>query len=128
MAAESYLEVDLGALAPDFKEALSNSFAVAAIEDVIGIDQSEVWTVLGEQEPNDYDYDADEHSNVIEKATAVIATELLEALSGGTADFLEKIDENDGLDKCWTQFKYQTPVDSIDAFNELLQFVLEQLD
>ena len=64
-------------LGNDFKEALCGAMAVAGIEDVIGTDIREVWTVLGEEEPDGYDYDADEHTDVIERATNFLADELL---------------------------------------------------
>ena len=55
----------------EIKEAICNSIAVAGIESVIGTDQSEVWTVLGEDEPDNYDYESDEHTEVIERATPI---------------------------------------------------------
>ena len=54
-------------LEDEIKEAICNSIAVAGIESVIGTDESEVWTVLGEDEPDNYDYESDEHTEVIER-------------------------------------------------------------
>ena len=35
---------------------------------VFETDESEAWTVLGKDEPDNYDYESDEHTEVIERA------------------------------------------------------------
>ena len=112
-------------LRDDLKEALCNSMAVAGIENVIGTDQSEVWTVLGEAEPDEYDYEADEHTEVIERATNFLANELLESLNSGFQTFIEQVELNDGYDSFWMNFCQLEQTNDIDEFNDGLQNVLE---
>ena len=118
---------DLEELSDEFKEALCNSLAVAGIEDVIGRDPSEVWTVLGEDQPSGYNYDSDEHTDIIEKAGNLLSNELLESLAKGIDIFEEKINENRGYISFWELFLELDQTDDIDEFNEALQNILEEI-
>tara|TARA_Y100000589_G_scaffold297305_1_gene305016 strand:- start:1334 stop:1741 length:408 start_codon:yes stop_codon:yes gene_type:complete len=114
-------------LGNDFKEALCGATAVAGIEDVIGSDMREVWTVLGEEEPDGYDYDADEHTDVIERATNFLADELLESLNKSFSAFCKQILLNDGYETFWVNFGLLEVTSDIEEFNEGLQKVLEEI-
>ena len=114
-------------LEDEIKEAICNSLAVAGIESVIGTDETEVWTVLGEDEPDNYDYESDEHSEVIERATQFLSNELLENLNDGFQSFLEQIELNDGCDNFWINFCDLEITSDIDELNDGLQNVLEEI-
>ena len=114
-------------LGDEIKEAICNSLAVAGIESVIGTDETEVWTVLGEDEPDNYDYESDEHSEVIERATQFLSNELLENLNDGFQSFLEQIELNDGYDNFWINFCDLEITSDIDELNDGLQNVLEEI-
>jgi len=118
---------DIEELSDEFKEALCNSLAVAGIEDVIGRDPSEVWTVLGEDQPSGYNYDSDEHTDIIEKAGNLLSNELLESLAEGIDIFEEKINENRGYISFWELFLELDQTDDIDEFNEALYNILEEI-
>ena len=122
-----YEDCAFAELPQEFKIKLCNSLAVAAVEDIIGTDSSEIWTLLGEEEPEDYDYDSDEHTDVIERATNSVSSELLSTLSANFEIFVEKIEEQDGLDSFWTCFLEKDQTDDIDEFMSLLQEVLEEI-
>ena len=118
---------DIEELSDEFKEALCNSLAVAGIEDVIGRDPSEVWTVLGEDQPSGYDNESDEHTDIIEKAGNLLSNELLESLAEGIDIFEEKINENRGYISFWELFLELDQTDDIDEFNEALYNILEEI-
>ena len=118
---------DIEKLSDEFKEALCNSLAVAGIEDVIGRDPSEVWTVLGEDQPSGYNYESDEHTDIIEKAGNLLSNELLESLAEGIDIFEEKINENRGYISFWELFLELDQTDDIDEFNEALYNILEEI-
>ena len=114
-------------LADDFKEALCNSMAIAGIENVMGTDQSEVWTVLGEEEPDGYDYEADEHTDVIERATNFLANELRESLDITYGSFIDQLQLNDAYGTFWMHFCDLKQTNDIDKFNDGLQNILEKI-
>ena len=114
-------------LEDEIKEAICNSLAVAGIESVIGTDKTEVWTVLGEDEPDNYDYESDEHSEVIERATQFLSNELLENLNDGFQSFMEQIELNDGYNSFWMKFCDLEQTSDIDELNDGLQNVLEEI-
>ena len=128
----SYSQVDtLMSLNDEFKESLCNNLAVAGIENIISTDQSEIWTLLDQQEPENYNYELDAHTDVIEKATTQISEDLFKRINIGFEPFIELVEINDGCNSFWNQFSL-LPLTlisrSIDEFNDLMQNILEGLE
>ena len=117
----------IGSLEPEQLELLFNALAVAGIEDVVSRDQSEVWTLLGEDEPDDYDYNTDSHSEIIERATGTLAQDLDEAYQISYESFDSKIQENRGYWKFWQRLSGEEFGRDIDSFSEALDRVLEDI-
>ena len=67
---QNYTQVDsLMSMNNELKESLCNHLAVAGVENVISTDATEIWTLLDLPEPENYDYEADSHTDIIEKAS-----------------------------------------------------------
>jgi len=66
-------------------------------------------------------------TDIIEKATNLVSADLLNTLSSDITQFLEKIEEQDGLDSFWTCFLEEDQKDDLAQFADLLQEVLEEI-
>lgn len=106
---------------------ICGSLAVAAVEDIIGTDQSEVWTALRQEEPESHEYEANEYTDIIEKSTNLVSSEFLNTLSSDIAQNLAKREEQDGLDSFWMCFLEKDQIDDLDQFTDLLKEVLEEI-
>ena len=115
----------------EFKESLCNHIAVAGVENVISKDNTEIWTLLGQSEPSNYNYESDSHTDIIEKATTKLSLDLINKINLGFDPFIKFVEENDGFYAFWTQFSLLPIVllpSNIDEFNVLLQKILEGLE
>lgn len=117
----------IGSLESDYLELLFGALAIAGVEDVVNRDQSEVWTLLGESEPDNYDYGADSHTEVMEKATATLADNLGEAYQLSHEAFDSMIQENKGYYRFWQKFSEEDLDGDIDSFSDLLDRILEDI-
>ena len=94
---KNYTQVDsLMSMKNELKESLCNHLAVAGVENVISSDVTEIWTLLGLPEPDNYDYESDSHTDIIEKATSQISKDLINKINLGFEPFIEFV-ENDGF-------------------------------
>ena len=128
---QNYSQIDsLMSMKNELKESLCNHLAVAGVENVISTDETEIWTLLDQPEPEDYNYEADSHTEIIEKATTQISTNLINRINIGFEPFIEFVEENDGFHAFWNQFSL-LPItilpSAIDEFNDLMQKILEGL-
>ena len=79
---QNYTQVDsLMSMNNELKESLCNHLAVAGVENVISTDATEIWTLLDLPEPENYDYEADSHTDIIEKATTQISKDLINKIN-----------------------------------------------
>lgn len=117
----------IASLEPDSLELLFNALAVAGVEDVVSRDQTEVWTLLGEDEPQDYDYTADSHSETIERATSILAQELGEAFQSSHERFDSMVQVNRGCLRFWEKLADEDIDVDIDSFSEALDRILEDI-
>lgn len=117
----------IATLEPDILQLIFNSLAVAGVEDVIGRDQSEVWTLLGEDEPQGYDYGDDSHTEIIERATGMLAQELGDAFHSDYEKFDTLIHSNDGYLMFWEKLMHEDIDIDIDSFSEALDRILEDI-
>ena len=93
---QNYTQVDsLMSMKNEIKESLCNHLAVAGIENVISTDATEIWTLLDIPEPDNYDYESDSHTDIIEKATTKLSTDLINKINVGFEPFIEFVEEND---------------------------------
>ena len=129
---QNYTQVDsLMSMKNELKESLCNHLAVAGVENVISTDETEVWTLLDLPEPANYDYEADSHTDIIEKATTKISIDLIDKIHTGFEPFIEFVEENDGFHAFWNQFSLLPIVllpSAIDEFNVLMQKILEGIE
>ena len=115
----------------ELKKSLCNHLAVAGVENVISTDETEIWTLLDQSEPANYDYESASHTDFIEKASSQIGLDLITKLNLGFEPFIEFINENDGLYAFWSQFSLLPLTflpSGIDEFNDLMQKILEGLE
>ena len=115
----------------ELKKSLCNHLAVAGVENVISTDETEIWTLLDQSEPANYDYESASHTDFIEKASSQIGLDLITKLNLGFEPFIEFINENDGLHAFWSQFSLLPLTflpSGIDEFNDLMQKILEGLE
>ena len=115
----------------ELKKSLCNHLAVAGVENVISTDETEIWTLLDQSEPANYDYESASHTDFIEKASSQIGLDLITKLNLGFEPFIEFINENDGLLAFWSQFSLLPLTflpSGIDEFNDLMQKILEGLE
>lgn len=117
----------IASLEPDSLELLFNSLAVVGVEGVVSKDQSEVWTILGEDEPQDYDYNADSHSETIERATSMLAQELGAAFQSSHEQFDSMVQGNKGYLRFWEILADEDIDVDIDSFSEALDRILEDI-
>ena len=117
----------IGSLGRDYLDLLFNALAVAGVEDVISRDQSEVWSLLGENEPQEYDYFADSHSEIIERATILLSQELDEAFQSSHEQFDSLLQDNRGYLRFWEKFADEEINVDIDSFSEALDQILEDI-
>ena len=118
---------DFKKLGDDFKEALCSSIAVAGIENIIGKSESDVWLILGENEPEGYDYESEKHYEVIERATNLLSNTLLKSLNDDFKFFKKQIEGTLGCDSFWLNFCDFQQTNDINEFNEILQNILEEV-
>ena len=115
----------------ELKESLCNHLAVAGVENVISTDATEIWTLLDLPKPENYDYEADAHTDIVEKATSQISKDLINKIKIGFEPFIEFVEENDGFHAFWNQFSLLPLIllpTKIDEFNDLMQKILEGLE
>ena len=129
---KNYTQVDsLMSMKNELKESLCNHLAVAGVENVISSDVTEIWTLLGLPEPDNYDYESDSHTDIIEKATSHISKDLINKINVGFEPFIEYVEENDGFHAFWNQFSLLPLIllpTAIDEFNDLMQKILEGIE
>ena len=129
---QKYTQVDsLMSMKNELKESLCNHLAVAGVENVISTDATEIWTLLDLPEPENYNYEADSHTDIIEKATTQISKDLINKINIGFKPFIEFVEENDGFHEFWNQFSLLPLIllpTKIDEFNNLMQKILEGLE
>ena len=129
---QNYTQVDsLMSMKNELKESLCNHLAVAGVENVISTDATEIWTLLDLPEPENYNYEADSHTDIIEKATTQISKDLISKINIGFKPFIEFVEENDGFHAFWNQFSLLPLVllpTKINEFNDLMQKILEGLE
>ena len=129
---QNYTQVDsLMSMKNEIKESLCNHLAVAGIENVISTDATEIWTLLDLPKPDNYNYESDSHTDIIEKATTKLSTDLINKINVGFEPFIEFVEENDGFRAFWNQFSLLPLIllpTKIDEFNDLMQKILEGLE
>ena len=129
---QNYTQIDsLMSMKNELKESLCNHLAVAGVENVISKDATEIWTLLDLPEPENYDYDADAHTDIIEKATTQISKDLINKINIGFETFIEFVEENDGFHAFWNQFSLLPLIilpTKINEFNDLMQKILEGIE
>ena len=129
---QNYTQIDsLMSMKNELKESLCNHLAVAGVENVISKDATEIWTLLDLPEPENYDYNADAHTDIIEKATTQISKDLINKINIGFETFIEFVEENDGFHAFWNQFSLLPLIilpTKINEFNDLMQKILEGIE
>ena len=129
---QNYTQIDsLMSMKNELKESLCIHLAVAGVENVISKDATEIWTLLDLPEPENYDYNADAHTDIIEKATTQISKDLINKINIGFETFIEFVEENDGFHAFWNQFSLLPLIilpTKINEFNDLMQKILEGIE
>ena len=125
-ASEYTLDV-LSNLPQGCSELLCDNLAVAGIEDVISRDQAEVWTILGQLEPDEYDYEEDSHTETVEKAPSILAAELRAGLESSHTEFEYLIHLNRGYLSFWNLLLDAEIPSTLDEYSDALQRILEEI-